>query len=77
VPTKGAVVSQQLGALGQDVKQLWVAVTTDPKKQARKQRAWTLVSGILGAAATIAARRGASRAWAILTGEQPPAARRR
>jgi len=77
VPTKGAVVSQQLGALGQDVKQLWVALTVDPKKQARKQRAWTVVSGILGAAATILARRGASRAWAILTGEQPPAARKR
>lgn len=77
MPTKGAVVSQQLGALGQDIKQLWVAVTADPKKQARKRRAWTLVSGILSAAATLLARRGASRAWAILTGEQPPAARTR
>lgn len=77
MPTKGAVVSQQLGALGQDIKQLWVVVTADPKKQARKQRVWTLVSGILSAAAAILARRGASRAWAILTGEQAPAARTR
>jgi hypothetical protein len=77
VPSKGAVVTQQLGALGEDVKQLWVAVAADPKKQARKQRVWTIVSGIIGAAATILARRGASRLWAILTGEQPPAARKR
>jgi hypothetical protein len=76
VPTKGAVVSEQLATLGQDLKQLWVAVTADPKKQARKQRAWSVVSGILGAAATMIARRWASRAWAVLTGEQPPAARR-
>jgi hypothetical protein len=77
MPTKGAVVSQQLGALSQDLRQLWVAVTADPKKQARKQRAWTVVSGILGAAASIFARRMASRGWAILTGEQPPVARKR
>ncbi len=73
MPTKGAAVTEQLGALGQDLKQLWVAVTADPKKQVRKQRAWSVVSGILGAAATMIARRWASRAWAVLTGEQPPA----
>lgn len=70
-------MSEQLDALGQDLKQLWLALTTDPKKQARKQRAWSVVSGILGAAATMIARRGASRAWALLTGEQPPTARPR
>jgi uncharacterized membrane-anchored protein len=75
VPTKRTVVTEQLGNLGQDLKQLWVAVTTDPKKQARKQRMWSVVSGILAAGATMAARRSTSRAWAILTGEQPPLAR--
>lgn len=75
MPTKGVAVTEQLGALGEDLKQLWLAVTTDPKKQARKQRAWSVVSGILGAAATMVARRWASRAWAVLTGEQPPAPR--
>ena len=75
MPTKGAAVSEQLGALGQDLKQLWVAVTADPKRQVRKQRAWSIVSGILGVAATMVARRGASRAWAVLTGEQPPTPR--
>jgi hypothetical protein len=75
VPTKGAAVTEQIHALGQDLKRLWVAVIADPKKQARKQRAWSVVSGILGAAATMIARRSASRAWAVLTGEQPPASR--
>jgi hypothetical protein len=75
VPTKGAAVTEQIGALGHDLKQLWVAVTADPKKQARKQRTWSVVSGILGAAATMIARRSASRAWAVLTGEQPPTPR--
>jgi hypothetical protein len=75
VPTRSDVMSEQLDALGQDLKQLWVALTADPKKQARKQRAWSVVSGLLGAAATMIARRGASRAWALLTGEQPPLSR--
>ena len=75
MPTKSAV-SQQLGVLGEDVKELWVAITADPKRQARKQRAWGIVSGVLGAVATMAARRGAARVWAIVTGEQPPTARK-
>jgi hypothetical protein len=75
VPTKSAAVTEQLGTLGQDLKQLWVAVTTDPRKQARRERMWSVFSGILAAAATMIARRCTSRAWAILTGEQPPTAR--
>jgi hypothetical protein len=75
VPTRSDVMSEQLDALGQDLKHLWVALSADPKKQARKQRAWSVVSGLLGAAATMIARRGASRAWALLTGEQPPSSR--
>jgi hypothetical protein len=75
VPTKGAVVSEQLGELGKDLKHLWVAVTADPKKEARKARTWSVISGIIAAAATMIARRSAARAWSILTGEQPPTAR--
>ena len=33
---------------------------------------WTALYGALGAAATMAARRGASKVWRLLTGEQPP-----
>jgi hypothetical protein len=75
VATKSAVVHERLGEVAQDLKDLWVAVASDPKKQARKARAWSVISGILGAVATMIARRWAARAWSILTGEQPPAAR--
>ena len=51
---------------------LWVALTHDPKKEARKERAWTIFAGIFGAVAAIGARKVAMRAWDILTGEPPP-----
>lgn len=34
---------------------------------------WTALYGAIAAAATIAARRAASRIWRIATGEEPPA----
>jgi hypothetical protein len=34
---------------------------------------WTLIYGVLGALATIAARFAASRIYRIATGEEPPA----
>jgi hypothetical protein len=36
---------------------------------------WTGLYGALGAAATMLARRTASRIWRIATGEQPPTKR--
>ena len=33
---------------------------------------WTGLYAVLGAAATMASRRAASRIWRIATGEQPP-----
>lgn len=33
---------------------------------------WTAIYGILGATATIAARKAASRVYRLLTGEEPP-----
>jgi hypothetical protein len=33
---------------------------------------WTALYGVLGAAATMAARRAASRIWRVATGEEPP-----
>jgi hypothetical protein len=33
---------------------------------------WTAVYGVIGAAATLAARQAASRVWRIMTGEEPP-----
>jgi hypothetical protein len=33
---------------------------------------WTALYGILGAGATMAARRAASKIWRVTTGEEPP-----
>jgi hypothetical protein len=69
------VIRDQLGELRKDLEALWVALSADPKKQARRERAWSLFSGVLVAAATMAARRSTAKAWAVLTGEQPPSSR--
>jgi hypothetical protein len=75
MPTRTDVVGEQLDELRQDLKQLWTALTSDPKQEARKERAWTMLAGALGAASTMAARRATAKLWAVLTGEQPPTAR--
>ena len=36
---------------------------------------WIALHGVIGAVATMASRRAASRIWRILTGEVPPAKR--
>jgi uncharacterized protein DUF4235 len=72
MPTRSEVVVEQLSKLGEDLRDLWVALSADPKKQARKERAWSIFAGALGAAATMVARRATSKAWSVLTGEQPP-----
>jgi hypothetical protein len=72
MPNRRDVVVEQLGDLKTDLDALWVALTRDPKKEARKERAWTIFAGILGAVAAIGARKVATRAWDILTGEPPP-----
>jgi hypothetical protein len=33
---------------------------------------WTAIYGTMAAAATIVARKAASRVWRLLTGEEPP-----
>jgi hypothetical protein len=72
MPNRRDVVVEQLDELKTDLDALWVALTRDPKKEARKERAWTIFAGILGALAAIGARKVATQAWGILTGEPPP-----
>lgn len=76
MPTKNEVVAEQLAEIRQDLRNLWTALRHDPKKQARKERAWSLLSGALAAATTIAARQIATKLWTRLTGEPPPAAQK-
>jgi hypothetical protein len=75
MPSRRDLVAEQLEELRQDLRDLWTALVVDPKKQARKERAWSILAGALGAAGTIAARRATAKAWAVLTGERPPTAR--
>jgi hypothetical protein len=73
--TRREVVGEQLDDLRTDLEALWVALTRDPKKEARKERAWTIFAGAVGAVAALGARKVATRVWAVLTGEPPPARR--
>jgi len=70
--TRRKVVGEQLDDIRTDVEALWVALTRDPKKEARKERAWTIFAGAFGAVAALGARKVATRVWAVLTGEPPP-----
>jgi hypothetical protein len=70
--TRRAVVGEQLDELRTDLEALWVAVTRDPKKEARKERVWMLLTAGLGAVAALGARQVATRVWVVLTGESPP-----
>lgn len=72
MPSKTDAVTEQLDELRTDLRNLWIAVTRDPKAEARKARAWSLLAGVLGAVAAMGARRFAAKAYGVLTGEVPP-----
>jgi hypothetical protein len=61
-------VAADLQSLADDLR----ALVEDPKKRARKEWQWRLLYGVLALGFTMASRRLAAKAWAILTGEQPP-----
>ena len=67
-------IAEDLRALATDFKSLLESATTDPKERQRKERLWRVLYGVLGAVTTLVARRAATKAWTILTGEQPPIA---
>jgi len=66
------LVVQQLHALADDLEELLKAATRNPAAEQRKQRGWVLLTGALGAAATMASRKALTKLWPILTGEPPP-----
>lgn len=70
------VLLANLEELQQDLHDLWRTLTRDPKREVRRERAWMVLSGVLGALSTIAARRAATKIYGILTGEAPPIGRR-
>jgi hypothetical protein len=68
-------IAEDLRALADDFKSLLESATTDPKQRKREERRWRVLYGALGVLMTLAARKAATKAWAILTGERPPTAR--
>lgn len=66
------LVVEQLRALADDLEELWKAATRDPAVEQRKRRGWVLLTGALGAVATMASRKALAKLWPILTGEPPP-----
>ena len=74
MPNRRDLVVEQLHALADDLEELWKAATRDPAAERRKQRAWLLLTGVLGALATIASRQALGKLWPILTGEPTPSA---
>ena len=76
MPNRTDVLLSNLDELQQDLRDLWQTLTRDPAKEARKERAWTVLSGVFTAVGAIVARRMAAKAWGVLTGEAAPMARR-
>lgn len=66
------VVGEQLRVLADDLEELWKAATRDPAAERRKERTWALLTGALGAVATMASRKVLTKVWPILTGEPVP-----
>jgi hypothetical protein len=75
MPSRSDVILDQLEELQQDLRDLWHTLTRDPVKEARRERAWTILAGAFAAVGAVAARRVASKAWGILTGEAAPMAK--
>jgi hypothetical protein len=69
-------VADDLRSLANDLKNLLESATTDPKSRRRKELEWRALYSGLAIFTSLAARRIAYKAWAILTGEQPPVMRR-
>jgi hypothetical protein len=65
-------VAEDIRTLAADLKNLLDSATTDPKERKRMERRWTALYGALGIVTSLVARQVATKAWGILTGEQPP-----
>jgi hypothetical protein len=60
------------GRVGEEIAERAWTLGRDAKVEARKQRAWNLLQGAVGAGFTLLARRAASGAFEALTGTPPP-----
>ena len=46
MPSRSDVLLSNLEELQQDLLDLWRTLTRDPAKEARKERAWTILAGV-------------------------------
>jgi hypothetical protein len=67
-------IAEDLRALADDFKSLLESAATDPKQRKRDERRWRVLYGAIGVVTTLLARKAATKAWTILTGERPPTA---
>jgi hypothetical protein len=72
MPNRSDVLVSNLEELQQDLVDLWRSLTRDPAKEARTERAWTILAGVFTAVGAIVARKAAAKIWGILTGEVAP-----
>lgn len=63
---------QALARVGRQLEELAWTVGRDQRREARLQRRWRVLEAAVGIAATVAARKIATRIYYVLTGEQPP-----
>jgi hypothetical protein len=75
VPSRNDVLLANLEELQQDLSDIWRSLTRDPAKEARKERAWTVLAGVFTALSAILARKAAAKVYGILTGETAPIVR--
>ena len=68
-------IADNLRSLATDLKDLVDSATTNPKERRKKERQWRALYGALSIVTTLVARKAATKAWAILTGERPPVRR--
>jgi uncharacterized protein DUF4235 len=68
-------VRNAVATLGHEIQAKTWTLGRDRRTERKKRLLWIGLSTALGAAATFAARKLASKSWRILTGEEPPAKR--
>jgi hypothetical protein len=71
--TKTEPVRRAVARVGEGIQQKAWTVGRDKRAEQKKRLAWLGLSAGLGAVATLLARRLASKAWRVATGEEPPA----
>ena len=64
-----------IARVGEEIAEKAWTVGRDEKAERKKRIAWGIVQGSIGAVFTLVARRVGTKAWGVLTGEQPPARR--